>query len=443
LSFFELLFKILQDKKEETAMKKILFTLTCALLSFNLFAKPIPTFEANYETTPIPAGTESSDDAEVWLHPTDSSKSLVLGVSKNKMKHGGKPGLAVYDLKGKEIQYLLHDRLNNVDLRYNFSMGNQKVDVAFASNRDKRAISVFAIHGGNNPVTLLADLVAKDSKGETVDEEPYGLCMYHDLAKDGFFAYLPMKSGKVFAYEVKYENGRLIARFKQLIDLRDSIDRKTDNHLANITAKDVILEESRTDNELIEKITEEMDDRFQLEGCVADDEYGILYIGMEQLGVFSLDLKNKQAKPNLILKTTKSKEEPTASDFDNGKPRFTNDIEGITLYATGKGHGALLVSVQGINEYALIDRQSHKYLGSFEVNFGKDAVTETDGIAAISTTLNADYPAGIMVLHDHHNTENGKIVNANYKYLSLEKVMQTFGIDTSGQWNPRQLKSLR
>ena len=41
------------------------------LCSLNLFAD-VNTIEALYETTPIPAGMDSTDDIAIWLHPEES-----------------------------------------------------------------------------------------------------------------------------------------------------------------------------------------------------------------------------------------------------------------------------------------------------------------------------------------------------------------------------------
>jgi len=93
---------------------------------------------ASVETEPMPNEGDAADDAAIWLHPSDPSLSTVLGTDK-------KGGLAVYDLAGRLLQYLEMGRLNNVDLRYNFPLGDEHIDIAVASNRRGDTLAVFRI----------------------------------------------------------------------------------------------------------------------------------------------------------------------------------------------------------------------------------------------------------------------------------------------------------
>ena len=54
---------------------------------------------ATLETDPVTTGGDSADDAALWVNPSDPAQSLVIGTNK-------KRGVAVYDLSGKEIQFL-------------------------------------------------------------------------------------------------------------------------------------------------------------------------------------------------------------------------------------------------------------------------------------------------------------------------------------------------
>ena len=94
-------------------MKFILFFVYCAALlaGLNPATAGVPTFETNYETTPIPAGIDDTDDPAIWLHPSAAEKSLVIGVSKNKTSTGGQAGIGIYNLKGELVKYIYHDRL--------------------------------------------------------------------------------------------------------------------------------------------------------------------------------------------------------------------------------------------------------------------------------------------------------------------------------------------
>ena len=71
-----------------------------------------------------------------------------------------------------------------------------------------------------------------------------------------------------------------------------------------------------------------------------------------------------------------------------------------------------------------------------------DHVSNTDGIAAVGNRLNAQFPAGLIVVHDDANelSKGGTAVEASFKLVSLKDVLQKPGllerIDT--QWDPRK-----
>ena len=165
-------------------MKKLILTL---FISSQALAG-IPNLPAISETTPIPAGHEETDDAAIWVNQSSPAKSLVLGVSKTKLIDGGQAGLGVYDLAGKQIQYFQYDRLNNVDIRGN---------IAAASNRDKKSITLFSVHAKG--VTYLRDIKLP------ITEEPYGFCLQENNAGK-LYGWLPMKSGLLYKVDIANNN---------------------------------------------------------------------------------------------------------------------------------------------------------------------------------------------------------------------------------------------
>lgn len=385
--------------------------LSFILLLASLPSFAIPTFEATYETTPIPMGIETTDDAAIYLDENNPSKSVILGVSKNKEEDGGRAGLAVYDLTGKELQFFQHDRINNVDLRIIDGKA-----MAIGSNRDKKAISLFEVK--NQKVELLTDI--KIEKYMDAKEEPYGICAY--ARHDKLYAILPMKSGLIYIFRI-YKNGKIALKHEKTINLANYVGAKLDRHLTDITIDDVVYEGERTPGELALKIKEEISERFQLEGCAVADKDKTLYVGMEQLGVFKINLDDKDGE--LILQAEYSKEKVRVENIDT---RFTNDIEGLDIYTAPSGREYLIVSIQGISEYAILDRKTEYYIGSFKVNFGDDKVTETDGLAVHSGNFGSEFPVGMLVLHDHHNTDGPELKNGNYKIVNMLPIVEQFNL---------------
>ena len=269
-------------------MKFILFFVFCAafITALNSAFADVPTFKTNYETTPIPAGVDDTDDPAIWLHPTSAEKSLVIGVSKNKKATGGQAGIGIYNLKGELVKYIYHDRLNNVDLRYNIAQGSKIIDLAVASNRDKKALSLFSV--SNNDIQLIQDIDLRAANNKKIPEEPYGLCLGQNKQNGRLYSFSPMKSGLIYQHAIYSMNDLFKLEYIRTIDTAKYLTRSVDQHLINITVNEVVWESDLEKNELIAEINEELHDRFQLEGCVVDDANNTLYYGMENPGVLNL-----------------------------------------------------------------------------------------------------------------------------------------------------------
>ena len=136
----------------------------------------------------------------------------------------------------------------------------------------------------------------------------------------------------------------------------------------------------------------------QPEGCVADDDNGLLYIGEEGYGVWRLG-----ADPGTPAQLA------SFAAIEDGE--LTADVEGLALYRT-EGMHYLVVSSQGDNSYALYDTASGTHIGSFRIGDHPqiDDTSDTDGIAVTSTPL-PGFPEGLLVVQDGDNPGG----NQNFK----------------------------
>jgi 3-phytase len=101
-----------------------------------------------------------ADDPAIWVHPTLSQASIVIGTLKN-------AGLAVFDLGGKTIQRIDYEdedaRQNNVDLLYDVSLGGLTRDLAVVTDRGLDHVRVFAINpAGSAAATPLSEVTVPD-----------------------------------------------------------------------------------------------------------------------------------------------------------------------------------------------------------------------------------------------------------------------------------------
>jgi 3-phytase len=102
------------------------------------------------ETTPVETDGDSADDPAIWVDRANPSRSLIIGTQKQS-------GLYVYDLQGRVLQFLPDGRMNNVDLRDNFSLGGRSVSIVTASNRTDDGISIYRVDGAARQLVDVAD----------------------------------------------------------------------------------------------------------------------------------------------------------------------------------------------------------------------------------------------------------------------------------------------
>ncbi|WP_375206270.1 phytase [Hyphococcus sp.] len=299
-----------------------------------------PAVFASAETEPVKSLDDAADDPAIWVNPADPSASRIFGTDK-------RAGLYVYDLSGAVLQFLPVGELNNVDLRQNVKIGGWTGDIAAASNRTDNSVTLFVVEDG---------VVEETGSFPSMIEEPYGLCM--GVWGGDVFAFVAHKTGDLVAYRIAGPGGgRQAARLK--------------------------LES-------------------QLEGCVFDDETGVLYIGEEMRGVWKTEFDGASfAAPALI-------------DEVAGPSGVKADVEGLALYKTGEGRGYLLASSQGNNSYAVYRREGdNEFVARFSVAAGEtiDGSEETDGIEATSASLGDGYPAGVFIAQDGYNAPRGSAQN--------------------------------
>ena len=160
----------------------------------------------------------------------------------------------------------------------------------------------------------------------------------------------------------------------------------------------------------------------EAEGCVADDDQGLLYIAEEDVALWRYGAEPSDgvgpADRVMVDQTT----------ADGG--RLAADIEGIALVHQPDGGGYLIVSAQAGSEtgnyYAVYERGGdNAYVRSFQVVDGSqtDRCGRTDGVEATASSLGPSFPFGLFICQDNLNTEPGGAGNQNFKFVPLERVV--------------------
>lgn len=312
------------------------------------------------QTEPVMTLDDAADDPAIWINESEIANSRVLGTDK-------KYGLEVYDLSGKRTQRLPIGRLNNVDLRAVNNMDDWSA-VAAASNRTNNSISLFLIDNTGTVVWL------ENSEIVTGLAEPYGLCMFNN--ERGLQVFVNDSDGR-------YQQWLLLAA-------------PTQAGLPQFGAQ--LLRQFRVSS--------------QPEGCVADDEQELLFLGVEDEGIRIVEADSGHSATITTL-----------VDIDG--EILAADVEGMDLYRGLDGEGYLVASSQGNNSYAVYDRRApHTYRGSFIVadnaQLNIDGSQDTDGLALSAGLRTPQYPEGLLVVQDGHNT--GPDAAQNFKFVSWQQI---------------------
>ncbi|SEO34085.1 3-phytase [Pseudomonas sp. NFACC39-1] len=309
----------------------------------------LPTVAAIAQSEPVARQGDAADDPAIWVHPTTPALSRVLGTNK-------KQGLLAYDLQGKLLQELAVGRLNNVDVRGNFRLGTQTVDLAVASNRDRNSLSLFRIDRASGELSEAGEIA-------TPLKEIYGICLFQP-GEGELYAFANGKDGRYLQYRLSAPDG---------------------------VVKGELVRQFSVDS--------------QPEGCVADDRRQRLFLGEEDVGVWAVDARaDRPATLNNVIKVG---------------PQLHADVEGIALYQ-GAGHDYLVISSQGNDSYVLLDAEPpYAVRGALRVGLngaaGIDGASETDGLEVTSANLGGPWSDGMLVVQDGRKrmpeqTQNFKFV---------------------------------
>ena len=265
--------------------------------------------------------------------------------------------------------------MNNVDLREGFRLGGRPTVLVTASDRTRKAIAIYVLDTTSRQLINVADGLQPSGLSD-----PYGLCMYRNARTQKYYVFISDPEGLVRQWELLPTKAGKV-RAKRVRDIRF---------------------------------------KSQTEGCVADDESGVLYVAEEDVGLWRTD-----ADPG-----SNNKVRSIATVAAN--PRLKDDMEGFGLYDLGGGRGYLIVSSQGNNSYAVYRREGDQaYLGSFAVVAdgarGIDGISETDGLEVTSANLGPGFEHGAMIAQDGRNVLPSE--NQNFKAVSWTDIAAALNLE--------------
>jgi 3-phytase len=326
---------------------------------------------ATVETETFPAGGtfdngDVADDSAIWVNPSNPALSAVIADNKDLMNGG----IAVYDMRGKLLQFRREGQIGNVDLRQDFFLGGHEVVLVGANNRSSNTIVFWVLNPGTRQLTPV------DARDLTTLSPNYGFCMYRSPSSKVYAFVSQAGSGHFEQYELFDTGGRVDARKVRSLNIGS-----------------------------------------QAEGCVADDELGHLYVGEEDVGIWKYG-----AEPTAGTARTQ---------VDGVGGHVVADVEGLTLIYGANGSGYLMASSQGDSTIAVYERAGNNpFVERFRIggNDRIDAVSGTDGIDATNANAGPGFVHGVLVAHDATNTGAS---TSNLKYVPLEQIWDLTSPSTS------------
>ena len=279
-----------------------------------------------------------------------------------------KEGLEVYNLDGKRLFAYPIGRVNNVDIRDGFLLNGKKTSVVTATNRTHNSIAILYV----KPTGELEEVSARPILSKI--PKVYGLGMYKSIETNLFYVFIVGKEGEVEQWELFENKAKIDAKIVRTFNLGS-----------------------------------------QGEGIVADDFHGKVYFGEEDKALWKYDAEPDASTERILIARTTDK-------------NMKDDFEGVTLYDAGNGKGHIIVSSQGNNSYAVFDRITNKYQGSFKINKGTniDGTFDTDGIDVTSISFGTKYPKGFFIAQDGANTQNKDNLRQNFKIVDWQKIAAIF-----------------
>jgi 3-phytase len=296
---------------------------------------------ASVETEPVASANDAADDPAIWVHPTDPSRSLIIGTDK-------KNGLEVYDLAGKRVQRLPDGRMNNVDLRYGFALGGKQVAIVAATNRTDQTVALYAVDA-NGHLSNVAD-----GKVATGMADPYGLCMYRSAGGEYFVFANDGDTGHFKQWQLEARGDRVGAR-----------------------------------------LVREFGVGSQAEGCAADDGTGALYIAEEDVGLWRYSAAPDGGDARTSIDTVANGH--LTADAEGVTLYYGPGDSGYLIVSSQGSNDYNVYRRDGdnkfIGKFAIVQSPA-----------SIDGTSDTDGIDVTGAALGPAFPHGVFVAQDGKNT---------------------------------------
>ena len=315
----------------------------------------------------IATGYSDEDDMCFWLHPTNLALSTIIASDKSADR------LFVYDLQGVTLQTITTSHPGNIDVRYNFPFGGELIDIIAFNDRAASKIRVYKVDRVTRLLTRIDnDLIATG--------ENYGFTLYRSPFTQKVYGFTGPSSNTAVKQWELVDDGA--------------------GHVAGIGPLRQVQPGS------------------VVEGMVADDETGMLYLSEENGGEWKYNAEPTGGTAGVKIATV-------------GQNGLVADVEGVTIYYGPGLSGYIILSSQGNSTFKVYDRKPpHTFRGTFSVT----GTSSTDGCDVINVPLDATFTGGAFVCH------NGSKSPYPDELLRWSDIAAGLGLNVdTGYWDPRRM----
>ncbi len=280
------------------------------------------------------------DEFCVWQNHDHPEFSYIISSDKTANK------IFSYDLQGNKVGEISARKPGNIDIAYDFPLGNSLVDIIVVNQRrEPRELIVCTVNKKNGQLTRI------DRHGLPTGKN-YGGCLCHNNETGKFYFISTSKTRGITQYELYDHNGIISSK-------------PVRSWPSNIS-----------------------------EGVVSNDKKGILYIAEELRGVRKMNSNpNQKTAGELIIKI--------------GENNLVGDVEGIALLNISENESYLILSDQDASTFKVYrEEESYPFIGDFKV----EGAIETDGIEIIRSPLGSQFPHGLFLCHTDKKPRSGLVV---------------------------------
>ena len=293
-----------------------------------------------------------ADDAAIWVHPTDASKSLLLGTDAG--FYGDSSGIHVWNLDGSRQQRIVLNNPKHIDVRYAMQLAGTTIDIAVAAMRDHNEIRVFKIDPDSRTlinITTSSGINLTSFDGAEPFKQPFGLGLYKRPPDGAIFAFVSGRSpdSKAGVMQIRLDddgNGRVKGSQVRMVGANRSF----------------------------------------VDGILVDDVLGFLYIAEEDSGIYKHYADPEMSSPPLAFFAR-----------DDG---ITGNRSGLALYACSDSTGYLLLSNPGSESIKVYRREGdggdphrHELFAVIQNANGHYGA----GLEAASNFDSATFPNGLLM----------------------------------------------